>query len=156
MKTINPLTAIFVSSFIFTAGQAGAAPPSKTTPTGTYEFAGFSSTVVVGNVGIAGLNAACGPDARACFSQDILDSRPTLGDDGGPAWVIPSIIAVRGDGALVDVSGIQAGTQELTCNGWTSATPGSSDRGLTVNNNLGFGVLTCSETALPVACCQPQ
>lgn len=137
-----------------TVQNAGSGPVS-------YGFVGFSEATVRGNAGIVGLNAACAAEggsafpvgARACFSKDILESRPTEGGSGGPAWVIPTIVGVGGEDFLVDASGPRNSPGAITCSGWTTGS--SRNSGLAANDNLGFFFQSC-DSYIPVACCSPK
>ena len=64
----------------------------NSTKSGVFEFVGFSSGMVQGDVAFVGMHAACqadfGPDSRMCTSKEYALS-PNAGVPGFNAWVHP-------------------------------------------------------------------
>ena len=120
----------------------------------THEIVGFSFPVGGGNRGVLDWTADCqseyGSDARMCNSVEVMRSTSLPGGTPVDGWVRP---VLRGDGASVyDASGVTAGTEGLSCNGWTTGNP--VFRGLSVDKKGWFRQITCDQI-LGAACCVP-
>ncbi len=125
------------------------AMPNKSGSSNEFEFAGFTGQLVLGDVGVLGMHAACqndfGPDARMCTSREYFRS-PNAEDVIGQnpsairreAWIHPTF------GSNNDFSGINA----ATCISWKVTT----SSGLTVGDDGIFSNLPC-DIDRPVTCC---
>jgi hypothetical protein len=139
-------------------------------PTG--KFIGVTTTSVSGNAGWRNLNLACNaefgatyPTARMCTSKDILRTPVTQWPSlPGDAWVQPIIASAalafdtgpgRLWGGIQELSGVTVGSPaDVSCNGWTGTSiSGSSNLGLVLKSNGGFGVNSCIYSTNAVTCC---
>ena len=116
-----------------------------------YDFIGFSSALVAGDVGFQGMNEACqldfGIDSRQASSKEIASS-PQLTSQTGTAWVrAVSHPSTR----IVDaVSGLQAG--EHNCGGWANA---NSSLGVAIEGSDHSFTRAQCDTPISVACVSP-
>lgn len=133
-------------------GPAGA--PGDPAP--VFEFVGYSTGAVLGDVGIVGLHQTChgdfGIQARTCTSQEFtLSSNIALPD--AHAWLLPEIVGISDNaGAQVDYSGVGKAFDDLSCSGWFP----SMDllHGLVVLSSGQIRSEPCN-VARPVTCCAP-
>lgn len=132
------------------------------TPTSdTYVFAGYSTDLVNGAVGLHGMNGACqdvaefGDSARIATTKEYLES-PNAAPPSSFAWIRP-IPQVLGDGlslSYIDsVMGLSLTSwPNLHCSWWTQSI--SSNSGYAINPAGGAVLATCNFPR-PVACSAP-
>ena len=116
---------------------------------------GFTAAAMTGGEGVFGFTRACADefaDSRMCTSEEVMDSASLPSVLTGSAWVRPVFVPPGPGGVTpLDVSGVDATSEELTCVFWSN---GSSGNGLTVDNAGRFLERACN-TPRRVACCAP-
>ena len=116
---------------------------------GPLVFVGFSTTTVLGDVGVDGLTGQCDVSARVCMTKEFMLSTDTDEPVGDGAWLLPEIVAVTGT-TCVEFSGRDvSGCTNLSCSGWAG-----SGTGMSVNTAGAIVVAGCA-TLRFVTCCGP-
>lgn len=134
----------------------------NTPPSGSarFQLVGFTAAQFNGAQGVLGFTLACQqefPRSRMCSSLEILETTTVPSGLVGDAWVRPSPEGLGG--AWSDVSGAgPASPADLTCRGWSLATPMTQPGGLVVDAAGRFSVGTYPtgpycDTPHSVACC---
>jgi hypothetical protein len=136
------------------------APPAGGT---RFQLVGFTSLLLPGGQGVLALTHACQLEfakSRMCTSLEVLETTRVPSGLVGEAWVRPSPVTSDSAGNWSDASGARvAQGEDLTCSGWSMATPGTGRAGLTVDasgrfapsNFVGTGAFC--DTPRPIACC---
>ena len=143
--------------FLATTSSALAAPPAKKN-SNFFEFVGYSSATVQGDVGFVGMHAACqaefGALVRFCTSKEFvltpIQETPTVA-----AWVHPVISFMP----FISHSGTFGDFARTGCGFWDEN--GTESFGLVVNTDgvvairdSGGAFITCNVDR-PVTCCTP-
>ena len=63
---------------------------------GPLVFEGYSSTTVLGDVGVTGLTDECSGSARVCTTKEFMLSTDIAAPPGVGAWILPEIVAAVG------------------------------------------------------------
>lgn len=116
-----------------------------------YDFVGFSSALVAGDVGFQGMNEACqldfGMESRQASSPEIANT-PQLISQSGIAWV--RAVSHPSSRVVDAISGLQAG--EHNCSGWAKA---NSSLGVAIEGSRHSFTRAPCDTPISVACVAP-
>ena len=160
------IVAIALANILFFAIPANATPPASNgvdALDANFRFVGFSTDMVTGITGFAGMAAACtakfGFGARIATTMEVMEIPIFVDGAIAEAWVQPVLTHAFFNGIEIerlDASGWStSGTRAtVNCRGW--ATDSAGFAGLTVTGDaLAIELQTC-DTALPVACAAPR